>query len=126
MITIPFSAQNCCSSNDGRQGCTSTWFVTGTTAHRASNSVSVLTEKLDTPIDLTFPLGGAVHQWTRRYGGRRVPVSSSCSICFQVSTTVGYWPHGICSPDVRGVSGRSCAIRYDTPSSVSDWGQWMR
>lgn len=56
VIRIPFSWQNCCSSNDGRHGCTSTWFVTGTTVQLASTSVSVLIEKLDTPMDLTFPV----------------------------------------------------------------------
>ena len=70
-IKIPFSSQYFLRSSWGKHGCTSTWLTVGTTLTWGSKISKVLIEKLDTPMDLTFP------------------VSSNFSISLYVSMNVG-------------------------------------
>ena len=70
-IKIPFPSQYFLRSSWGKHGCTSTWLTVGTTLTWGSKISKVLIEKLDTPMDLTFP------------------VSSNFSISLYVSMNVG-------------------------------------
>jgi hypothetical protein len=58
--TIPFSFAYVRSASSGRHGCSSTWFVAGTTLTResAASCLSRGTPKFDTPRVFTFPAHG--------------------------------------------------------------------
>ena len=76
-----------------------------------------LDRKVGHPNGLHFPYspcgrrhGNALYDRMLGDSGPHAPVSSNCSICFQVSTTVGYCPHGICSPNTQNDGEHSCGM----------------
>ena len=87
---IPFASQYAFSLVSGIHGCICTWFVTGMTLQCGSRVSRCLIEKLDTPMLLTFPACAfIVSKYAKAGQELYLPVSSSFSISFQVSTNVG-------------------------------------
>jgi hypothetical protein len=103
--TMPFAAHRPCRSFSGRNGCSSTWFVAGTTLVSLNSCSRSGTPKLDTPMDLHLPTR-SVSTTDAEDKTQSSPVASSFSISFHVSTMVGLSEGSSVFPARKQISSR--------------------
>lgn len=124
---MPFDSQYSLSSNCGRQGWSWTWLVAGITEQWGRSISNVFMEKLETPIDFTFP---RANQYGRRNLNQTYDMRTSLQQFLHILPSIHESWMFVLFQDPIWMNVSMTLINldvrwYDVPP-ICAWGQCMR